>query len=86
MTQQQTITNIPETVAALWALSLTMTQKEMWGRFNQAREFLDKQPARDWNADTELKTAYEYGLNLLAQLDAARVAEFKMTHPWFYSK
>jgi len=84
MTKQTTITNIPEAIAALMALRSTMTQKELWDGFDQAREFLDREPARDWDAETDLKAAYEYGLDLLEMAHAAYVAEFRRTHPELY--
>ena len=85
MAQQTTITNIPQTIAALMALRSSMPQDELVKRFHQAREFLDQQPARNWNAETELKTAYKYGLDLLEKAHVAYVEEFRRKHPEFYN-
>lgn len=84
MTQQTSIISIHQAIAALMALRSSMQQEELLKRFHQAREFLDRQPARSWNAEIELKTAYEYGLGLLESAHAAYVEEFRRKYTEFY--
>lgn len=80
------IKSISDAIAALEALNSAMGQDELQSRFDRARQFLAQHPTIDWEAESELKAAYENGLFLLEKAHGAYVAKFREDHTEFYKQ